>query len=70
MFLAGTISGGVEKTAGNDEGVVLETPNILQSQSTSSYTTDGLSGSTEVARTCLMASISAANGTTATASRG
>ncbi|MFD1633156.1 HVO_2072 family ArtA-dependent S-layer glycoprotein, partial [Haloplanus ruber] len=41
VFLGGQISNGVEKTAGNDEGVVLETPNVPQSQSTGSYSTTG-----------------------------
>ncbi|WP_435067719.1 surface glycoprotein, partial [Haloplanus sp. C73] len=39
--LAGNISGGVVKTAGDAEGVPLETPDIPQDQATGRYTTDG-----------------------------
>jgi PGF-CTERM protein len=33
------------KTAGDDEGVPLEVPNVPEDQSTGRYTTDGVSGS-------------------------
>ncbi|SEA13850.1 surface glycoprotein, partial [Haloplanus vescus] len=39
--LGGSISGGVVKTAGNDEGVTLEVPDIPQDQATGRYTTNG-----------------------------
>jgi len=41
VFLGGQISGGVQKVAGNDEGIPLETPNVPQSQSTGAYSTTG-----------------------------
>jgi major cell surface glycoprotein (TIGR04216 family) len=43
--LGGSLSGGVTKTAGNDEGVPLEVPNVPEDQATGRYTTDGQSGS-------------------------
>ncbi|SEA24436.1 major cell surface glycoprotein, partial [Haloplanus vescus] len=39
--LGGSISGGVVKTAGNDEGATLEVPDIPQDQATGRYTTNG-----------------------------
>ena len=39
--LGGNLSSGVVKTAGNDEGVPLETPDVPQDQATGRYTTDG-----------------------------
>jgi len=41
LELGGSISGGVVKTAGNDEGVTLEVPDIPQDQATGRYTTNG-----------------------------
>jgi len=46
--LGGSLSNGVVKTAGNDEGIPLEVPDVPQNQATGRYTTDGASGSSGV----------------------
>ncbi|AXG11574.1 HVO_2072 family ArtA-dependent S-layer glycoprotein [Haloplanus rubicundus] len=43
--LGGPLSGGVVKTAGDAEGIPLETPNVPEDQAVGRYTTDGQSGS-------------------------
>jgi major cell surface glycoprotein (TIGR04216 family) len=43
--LGGPLSGGVVKSAGDDEGVPLEVPNVPEDQPVGRYTTDGASGS-------------------------